>query len=209
MKTATKKTVKVKVQTPTARLVKRRRSRRQELDQIAAHPPQAAHQKSTHPTSSQKHTCQPYRLEGTTGLQRSLERKPRTWIYPDNAGKGDEHQQPHPPHTAGVSEAEAESEDEAAMEQLELKLTRRMHSVQQVTARRIAVKDTQGKRRQMSKQHESCGKRAREECSGSEEEVLLEQPMQPGARKTHERLKRQREMNGLPDTQLTLSVTHS
>ena len=43
----------------------------------------------------------------------------------DTAEQGDEHQQPHPPQTAGVSEAE--SEDEAAMEQLGL--TRRTHSV--------------------------------------------------------------------------------
>ena len=32
--------------------------------------------------------------------------------------------------------------------------------------------------------------------------VLASQPMRPGTRKTSERLKRQREMNGLPNTQL-------
>ena len=117
----------------------------------------------------------------------------------DTAEKGDEHQQPHPPHTAGVSEAE--SEDEAAMEQLEL--TRRLHSVQQETARRIAGNDSQENRRHMRKQQESCGKRAREECSDSEESAVPEQPMQPGARKTHARLTRQRVVNGLPNTQLT------
>ena len=116
----------------------------------------------------------------------------------DTAEQGDEHQQPHPPHTAGASEAE--SEDEAAMEQLGL--TRRTQSVQQETTRRIATEDSPGQGRHMRKQHRESRKRAREECSDPEEDAVLEQPMRPGTRKTSERLKRQREMNGLPNTQL-------